>query len=274
MSAAEIRDALIGRWPADKHVHIHEAPEGQDRQGRRLDALVVSTWKSRGLAIDGVEIKISMSDWKRELDNPDKADFWWQHCDRFWIAAPTEVAKKIKPQLPVGWGLLACDTKTRVLVEPTKNEDRQPIPWATMVGLLRAAADTSSAILARTHRTGYDEGRRSVLDEVGPVNGDPAQAAKLREVERNLDRLRASVDAFEQGSGLTIGGGWQGRRIGEAVAVLLAAQDAGPGRFDANLSAAVRDARAAADLLDALRSGVAAALVPPAVEQLTLGASR
>src|ERR1017187_4991640 len=94
MSAAQVRDALLGRWPPSEYVSIPEAPQSSDRQGRKIDVLVVSLWRSRGHEIDAVEIKVSVSDWRRELKQAEKADWWWRHADRFWLASPAPVAAK------------------------------------------------------------------------------------------------------------------------------------------------------------------------------------
>src|SRR5687768_6592624 len=118
MTAVEIRQALLNRWTPDKYLVINEAPQTPDRMGRKLDVVVISLWRSRGYELDWIEIKCSTSDWKRELDNPAKADWWWQHVHRFWIAAPVEIASRIRETLPSGWGLLACsEHKTQELVK-------------------------------------------------------------------------------------------------------------------------------------------------------------
>lgn len=71
---------------------------------RSCDLLRIGMCHSRGLGIDVHELKTSRSDWRRELDDPGKADAWWPYCSRFWVVAPTGVVDP--KEVPDGWGLL------------------------------------------------------------------------------------------------------------------------------------------------------------------------
>lgn len=53
---------------------------GYARRVRIADALVLSTWPSRGLYIHGFEIKSSRNDWLREFGAPEKAEEIFQFC--------------------------------------------------------------------------------------------------------------------------------------------------------------------------------------------------
>ncbi len=70
---------------------------------RRCDLIRVGV-ASRGNEIDGHELKVTRSDWLRELDTPVKADAWWPYCTRWWIVAPPGVV--LDGELPAGWGLM------------------------------------------------------------------------------------------------------------------------------------------------------------------------
>lgn len=218
MTAADVREALLGRWPPAEYLSIYEAPQDSGRQGRKLDVVVVSLWNSRGLELDGVEIKVSMSDWKRELDNPDKADWWWKRVHRFWIAAPADVARKIKPQLPTNWGLLSVgESGVRVAVQPKPNRTPEPLAWGTTVGLLRATADCGVNVLARAERQGYDRGYKQGEASASLRAGD-------EHLRRQLQQLTDDVQAFEKASGLKITGWNGGERVGQLVAMVQAAK--------------------------------------------------
>src|SRR6267154_1233957 len=77
-----------------------ESPTGQ----RRCDLIRVGMWRSRGTGIDGHEIKVSRSDWLRELDDPAKAEAWWPYCTRWWVVAPPGIVRY--GELPQSWGLM------------------------------------------------------------------------------------------------------------------------------------------------------------------------
>lgn len=72
--------------------------------GSRLDLLGLCLYKSRGFETIGFEVKASRSDWKRELENPSKNDYFVRNCDKFYVVAGRKGI--VKPEeLPKGWGL-------------------------------------------------------------------------------------------------------------------------------------------------------------------------
>ncbi len=214
MKAKEVIACLSGRWPAGEYVLIPEAPDGCDRQGRKIDLLAVSTWRSRGLEVEAVEVKVSMSDWRRELKKPQKADFWWKHAHRFWIAAPADVAAKIKPELPTGWGLLACsDGGSQIVVRPPKREP-EPLPWSTVVGIMRAAQDAGPSLLDRVRMEGYEQGLKQGKKQAGNTFEHAATKDAYKTLLHN-------VEVFEKTSGVTITKPYTQGDIGAAVALVL-----------------------------------------------------
>lgn len=221
MNADDVRECLSLRWPDSEFLVVPEAPQDAQRQGRKIDLLAVSLWKSRGHELDAVEIKISSSDWRRELNLAAKADWWWRHCHRFWVAVPAELATKVREDLPPTWGLLSCTpgAKPKVVVKAPPHDPRA-IPWSAAVGLMRASADAGSNALARAEQAGYQRGRQT---------GESAARAATSDgqAQRDLARLREAVEAFEATSGLTLtdGGGMYRHDAeihGKAVAIVRA----------------------------------------------------
>jgi hypothetical protein len=72
---------------------------------RSIDAVTMSLWPSLGLELAGMEIKISRSDWLRELKDPAKASTTFEYFDRWYLVAPREVAQM--DEIPGPWGWLA-----------------------------------------------------------------------------------------------------------------------------------------------------------------------
>lgn len=201
LTARDVRDALRGRWPDSEYLTIEEAPDGPSRTGRKLDAVVVSLWRSRGYELDGIEIKVSHSDWMRELNNAAKADFWWRHVHRFWVAVPLAIAPKVRETLPSTWGLLAVQGgKCREVVKAPKH-DAEPLTWEKCVGLMRAACDAGPGALMRAEQRGYDAGYKRAEADIERTSGD----GRLRTA---LDALQAKVAAFQEASGIDIAGAW------------------------------------------------------------------
>lgn len=193
MSAHDVAEALTKRWPESDYLHVREAPLSADRQGIKIDVLVVSLWQSRGLERDAVEIKISASDWKRELKKPEKADAWWRYAHRFWIATPLDLAVKIRDEIPTGWGLLAVTaTGTKEIVKPAKQTPRD-LPWGACVGLMRASAAAGPMALQRAEQAGYSRGHKAAENQAAQRVGSgwsDQQAAELRELNLRASKFR------------------------------------------------------------------------------------
>ena len=107
---------LRGPFPAPAFIVLPQVRNGtgfQRKTVRTADALIVSTWPGRGLWVGGVEIKVVLHDWKREIADPAKSEMQ-QWCKNWWIAAP----KGLIPQaeLPETWGLIEC-TETKAFLD-------------------------------------------------------------------------------------------------------------------------------------------------------------
>lgn len=104
---------------------------------RTCDAIAVGLWSSTGLGLHGHEIKVSRSDWLRELANPAKADAFRRYCDTWWLVAAPRVAAV--GELPDGWGFLeAAGAGLRVRVKAPALAVQSP-PRGLVAALVRAA---------------------------------------------------------------------------------------------------------------------------------------
>lgn len=213
MNARDICNALEQRYSPSEYVRIHEAPQEANRGGRKLDALIFSTWASRGFDIDGFEIKVSRSDWKRELEQAVKADWWWSRCHRFWLIVPAPHDKIVKDdELPSTWGLMeVVDGEGVKVVKKAPKHEAVPIPWDAMIGCLRAMQGTGLNVLHSRYSDGYNEGYKQ------------GQAATKRETDHSaFARLHKQVEDFEAAAGFKIADGLNGgEHVGKAVKRLL-----------------------------------------------------
>jgi hypothetical protein len=116
---------------------------------RSFDAVAMNLWPSRGLTVEVFEIKVSRSDWLRELKKPDKAEDACRLADKFTIVAPAGCVRD--GELPPTWGLIEVrgdgtdesPWKLRtVKVAPLLHEDPERVkvlPRGFVVGMLRCA---------------------------------------------------------------------------------------------------------------------------------------
>ena len=76
---------------------------------RIADCIVMQLWPSRGLTIEGIEIKTDRRDLIREYEQPEKSDLIARYCDKWWIATPPGVVKQSDFEdgtFPKTWGCL------------------------------------------------------------------------------------------------------------------------------------------------------------------------
>lgn len=105
---------------------------------RRSDVMVMSVWPSTGLELQGFEIKVSRSDWLRELKDPWKADPIARFCDRWWLLVPEPGI--IHPgEVPDGWGVMLLNEKTSKQIVKAPQRTAEPITRQFLASLLQAA---------------------------------------------------------------------------------------------------------------------------------------
>ena len=122
--------------------------ERGDIDGRTADFVAVDTWTSSRFAVHGVEVKVSRSDWLRELKDPSKAEAVRAWSNFWWLAVPHRSVVR-DDELPAGWGLLTGQFREgrwclRAVVQPVRTEV-PPIPPESVVSLLYAVAKTAAA---------------------------------------------------------------------------------------------------------------------------------
>jgi hypothetical protein len=195
----QLLDALTAHYrkpgtDQDGEVLLPEvSPPGSSR---RCDLLRIGLWPSRGYGIDVHELKVSRSDWLRELDDPAKADAWWPYSSRFWVVAPP---KMIRPEeMPPGWGLMeppsgAGRRRFKVVVKP---EDRQPKLTIALLADLVGRADNIRAAeiwqIKQDHRNELAAQERKIRAEVGATRLDYETQERLD----LLEKLEAGLGAI------------------------------------------------------------------------------
>lgn len=137
-----------------------------ERSPRTADALICFTWPSRNYETWGVEVKISKSDFKAEVENPEKAERIAQYCDRWMIACP---AGMISPKdLPKGWGLITVSEDLKIkVVKSGELMEAKPWPRSLVMSMLRSATrqkpslgeDAIASIRRAAHAAGLREGQ-------------------------------------------------------------------------------------------------------------------
>jgi hypothetical protein len=219
---------------------------------RTIDALAMSLWPSRGLELHGHEIKVSRSDWLREMKDPAKAEAFARLVDRWWLVVGGDSIVK-DGELPPTWGLMVASgrgLRVKVQAPLLPRTDAEWMPRTFLAALLRSATRTQIVTPAE------------VVEAIAAERAkwDEQQASTIERWRAESDRLGRIVREFEQASGVRLARSedreWYGSRqpaeVGAALRAVLDG-DAETERFTNRCKAMLRNAeQLAADLRRAL----------------------
>lgn len=216
MRESDVVRVLRTKYAGGDWVLIPQVPDGTGgNKSRTADAIAMSLWPSRGLELHGFEVKVSRSDWLKELNGSGaKAHAVAKHCERWWIVATAGIVKI--DELPVAWGLMvvnaAGDGMTVKKQAPVQSSE--PITRKFLAGLLRAAdrhyasihtPDGHAKELQAKFQSGYEAGLKAADSRTGT------------NWQERYDELAKQLLAFQQSSGITINQYSDGKKIGELV---------------------------------------------------------
>lgn len=194
--------------------HVH----GRVSSTRAADGVSVGLWHSRGLPIQGFEVKTSRSDWLRELKNPAKADGTvYRFCDRWWLATPRSVRVVKEGELPEPWGHVTVDGRGVRVEREAPPLRPEPVDRPFVAELFRRAVQQFPAeIRMRMARSeGYSEGEHA---------GRESAAAEVKYLKETNAELRDLVSTFEKVLGQGIqswGDSGRAEKVRRALAFVL-----------------------------------------------------
>lgn len=140
MRADDVRAALRKKFAAPEYALFFEVGDATGGRARRwADALAMGLWPSRGLALQGFEIKVSRSDLQSELRNPAKAESIARYCRHWWLATPPGLVRE--GELPDGWGLYEVQANGLKCVKQAPPLTEEPITPTFLAAILRRAGE-------------------------------------------------------------------------------------------------------------------------------------
>lgn len=241
MTESDLIALAAARFSAPEWAFV---PRVRDQTGfgatRTADALAMGLWPSRGLELIGFEMKVSRSDWLRELKAPAKAETFVGFCDHWYVVAADE---KIVAdgELPPTWGLMLPRGGGLVVKCLAPKLEAATFDRPFIASLLRSAIERNpdkevkraaeSAAIERARKTWQVQHQH----EVDVARADVASAR------------RALVD-FEKASGVSVSS-YSAGNIGRAVKWVLSWQ-----QRDYNLDAAESAAHRVVDAVKELRA--------------------
>lgn len=142
LTAQQIEKAVRESYSGAGYICLSQVRNGTGyaRAARTADMLAVSTFPSRGLFAEGIEIKCALGDLKRELSKPEKAEEIARFCSYWWIAVPQGLTADVK--VPPGWGIIEVDGKLKAKVlRPAPLLNPEPMDALFVCSVLRSFSE-------------------------------------------------------------------------------------------------------------------------------------
>lgn len=198
------------RYPENEYALMQEVSDASGfSRSNSADYIAVGLWPSRGLYINGIELKSSRGDWQSELKKPKKAENIFKYCDFFWLLTTDDTIAKIE-EIPATWGWL-CITDSKIIIKKDAPK-LEPIELTRhfIAAMLKRAVNKQNFIHVDTIQDKIAEASKKAIDEVTLQN--------QRDYE-SLKGLREQVKQFEEASGINISSRYwhNNKKIGEAV---------------------------------------------------------
>lgn len=265
---ADVLEALARRFAAPEYAFLRHVRNGTGYakgKVRTLDAMALGLYPSKGLELHGFEVKLKRGDFLREMKQPDKNAEFIRSCQRFWLVIGDSKVATVD-EVPANWGLLVPHGDGLRQAKAAPLQHAEDIDRGLLCAMMRAATDSKAQRAAV--KTARDEGRREADARVARM------AKSLKKALDELDELRSKcspevsawADAVRVAAGCEYGVPWQdldgARKVGALLQLTRVKRDGFRARLDGleirceRGLAAVRDCRAAFDLLEAAIEGL------------------
>lgn len=170
MTAAQVRAALRRRYSDSRRYAVaEEVGLTTGFSHRRLDMMVLDCYYSNGFRIDGFEIKVSTSDLRRELEDPEKHIAFFDIIDYYTLAVPAGVVDPLISIIPPKWGILIINedgstrTKRRALALEDKKADKA-IPRGFLAAITRSIQSRQPAV--EEIQEAYERGQKEAEERI------------------------------------------------------------------------------------------------------------
>lgn len=219
--AEDLMAMLRDKYTRDSYVILEQVPDGTGMfQHRWIDAAVFSLWPSKGLTRRAFEIKVSRSDFIRELQDPLKHQWVEESFHEFWIVAPREVIQD--GELPNGVGQMYPRGGKLCIKRHCVRNDNPKLDEVLLAGFMRAAwkgineaenrkekdvlATSDNYLRAKACEDAVGafcqkRGETAILrvdNTVEEVTGYLEKAASSKQIQRDLEHLASVVSSYQR----------------------------------------------------------------------------
>lgn len=194
-----------------------------------VDALALSLWPSRGIELHGHEIKVSRSDWLRELKDVRKSQPIQRYCDRWWLVVGDPDI--VQPgELPPTWGLMVVRGGRLVAVKEAPKLEREEWSPTFVAAFFRGfMKDIENGWVRKDVHAKLEQQLRNLDPEIEERVKERLAQERRHSEDGDNERLRASLAKFEEVVGQPLDR-YNGERLGELVNLARVIKDAGAHR--------------------------------------------
>ena len=200
----DLRARVMKLWAPPAYYVLNEVRNGTG-YGRRegyVDVLAMSVWPSRGLELIGAELKVSRTDWLRELKDPEKAEKFVKYCHRWYLITANDAAKE--QEIPPTWGWMVAGPKGLKTIKAAPELKPDLPDWLLLASIFRNIAAPLQGMvserevdnLVRQKALAEAADTQRTLDEMGK---------RANEARQDYERLADCVRNFSCASGVDLG---------------------------------------------------------------------
>jgi hypothetical protein len=204
---------LRSKYPASEYCLMEEVSDAAGHsRSRSADFVVYNLWPSRGLAIIGIELKRSRSDWLSELKKPDKAENIFKYCDYFYLLTTDETIAKME-EIPPAWGWICVKGSCIKILKEAPKQTPIPVSRHFVAAMLKRAADKEKFVHVDSIEDRIEAAREQGMQQAhGNSKYDKEKLIELQKIQRD----------FEEASGLRFGswGHYDPKLLGAALKLI------------------------------------------------------
>ena len=212
MNAQEVCNAIYQKF-SDTRQYAIATEVGLSTGGsrRRIDMVIVNCYNSNSFRIDGIEIKVSKADLRRELEDPDKHVAFFDLLDYYTLACPEGIADL--SLLPPKWGLIEVSEDGRAWYRrrplALHDEVNRTVTRGFFAGYVRAIQQYSPSKKAleaeyqRGVKDGHEAEKRHMRYQQERLARETDRLDRLDRLERRFDLwghedIDQKLDEFER----------------------------------------------------------------------------
>jgi len=172
---------------------------------RSADGIAIGLYGSKGLEVLGFEVKVSRSDWRAEMEHPEKSREFLTYCDS-WYLVVADQSIVLPGEAPKEWGIMAPNkrgTGLRISSMPSQLKPK-PLPRELLASLIQR---TIYDVKVRTENElgGADvEKRMHAAREEGRLREKESADQHRKNAEEGYARIQEKIDEFERACGIRV----------------------------------------------------------------------